>query len=183
MEKLIQALAEVTPIFGTCGGFQMLGRRLHDPHHIESDLDFIDGMGLLDIDFAFTKKKTVARRTYYPTSFNPFGAVGPVSGYEIHCGHATQPCDRPLFTCQEQDANGGSDGAAHPNKPIFGSFVHDLFRDPSFCQAFLNFLRARKGLPVRDTPLEAPSHMADQSLDRIAEMIRANWSPELTPVT
>ncbi len=183
MEKRIQALAERIPIFGTCGGFQMLGRQLDDPYHIESDLDSIDGMGLLDIDFAFATKKTVARRTYYPTSFNPFGAVGPVSGYEIHCGHVTGRCDRPLFTSEEQGVEGQYDGAVHPNKPIFGSFVHDLFRDPSFCQAFLNFLRARKGLPARDTPPEAPRHIADQSLDRLAKMIQANWCPELTPTT
>lgn len=175
MEKRIQDLAEQTPVFGTCGGFQMLGRRLDDPHHVESHRDAVDGMGLLDVDFTFAKTKTVARRTYHPTSFNPFGHVGPVAGYEIHSGDVTTPSDRPMFRCQDV-----LEGAVHPDKPIFGSFVHDLFRDPGFCQAFLNLLRVRKGLPARDTPIAGPRQVAEKSLDRVADMIRDNWKTNLT---
>lgn len=177
----IQALAESIPVVGICGGFQMLGRHLSDPDHVESELDVVDGLGLLAIDFRFAKEKVVARRTYDPTTFNPFRLAGPITGYEIHCGHATALTERPMFASQQQGASDHLDGAVHPDKPIFGSFIHDLFRNPAFCQAFLNFLRVRRGLPTRHAPLEARSEVADNSLNRVAEMIRENWQPSTTP--
>ncbi len=186
MAERIKAMAAHTPVFGICGGFQMLGRELNDPHQVESDSAVTEGLNLLDIDFTFEVKKTVARRTYKPTSFNPYRAAGAVSGYEIHCGHAATPAERPLYTRDDQDAKPGEgapshvDGAAHPDKPIFGSFIHDLFRNPAFCQAFLNDLRIRHGLPTRERPLDPPEQIADRNLDRVAEMIREHWGPALS---
>ena len=48
IESAIQKLASSgTPVLGVCGGYQMMGEKLSDPHHIEGDLEEMHGMGLL----------------------------------------------------------------------------------------------------------------------------------------
>ena len=47
-------------IFGICGGYQMLGETLSDPHHVEAG-GTIKGMGLLPMDTVFAEKKTRTR--------------------------------------------------------------------------------------------------------------------------
>jgi len=181
MARRILELAERTPIFGICGGFQMLGGTLDDPLHMESSVDSTQGLGLLDVDFKFAETKSVVRRVYYPTAFNPFRKAGSVAGYEIHCGQAVKPSRQPLFSFQRDDQTQLFDGAVHPQRPIFGSFIHDLFRNPNFCQAFLNFLRERRNLPQRHAPLQSRHETSEQSFDRVAEMIRDHWAPTVDP--
>ena len=48
-------------VVGICGGYQMLGRRICDPHGVESPHREIDGIGLLDIETNFENKKTTCR--------------------------------------------------------------------------------------------------------------------------
>lgn len=43
-------------IFGICGGYQMLGETLSDPHHVEAG-GSIKGMGLLPMDTVLRKRK------------------------------------------------------------------------------------------------------------------------------
>lgn len=43
-------------IFGICGGYQMLGETLSDPHHVEAG-GTIKGMGLLPMDTVFAERK------------------------------------------------------------------------------------------------------------------------------
>lgn len=174
IEEGIRRLADSTPIFGICGGFEMLGHNLADPDHSESDVDRLDGMGLLDVDFVFQRKKTVTCRTYNPTLFNPFSAAGPVNGYEIHCGKVSNSGCPALFT-HSKGKDKDTDGAVHPDKPIFGTFIHDLFRNPRFCRAFVNYLRRRKGLSELLTPLPQPTQIEDSSLNLLADVIRENW--------
>ena len=81
-----------TIIFGICGGYQMLGEVLSDPHHVETG-GMVKGMGLLPIDTVFSKQKTRSRvkgrflkldGDLYPISGAPF------EGYEIHMGISSQ---------------------------------------------------------------------------------------------
>lgn len=184
MADRICELAATTPVCGVCGGFQMLGRALHDPDHVESTRDTVEGLGLLDIEIRFAPRKTVARHTYRATSHNPFDLTEPIHGYEIHCGDVIGSTARPMFVAESPEAadEGGwahMDGDVHPSQPIFGSFIHDLFRDGAFCLAFLNLLRDRHGLPRRSAPPTDSREVADASLNRVAAMLRDHWVPEL----
>ena len=143
------------PIFGICGGYQMLGKHLHDPHHLESPLGSLPGLGLLDFSIEFHPKKTLATRTYTPTAVNPFASAGPITGYEIHSGLLTAGAARPLYTHAT-----GTEGDCHPTLPIFGTFIHDLFRNPAL-------VRGACQLPARPAGAFAagrPSHRSAGTL-------------------
>ena len=85
---ILKAAAEGKIIFGVCGGYQMLGETLSDPHGVEAG-GSISGMGLIPMDTIFEEEKTRTRVT------GTFGQTGGVlsdlsgvhlEGYEIHMG-------------------------------------------------------------------------------------------------
>lgn len=71
------------------GGYQMLGERVCDPTHIESDQDEIVGLGLLPWETVFPTQKTTEQVQATVTSEAVWlrelhGET--ISGYEIHMG-------------------------------------------------------------------------------------------------
>jgi adenosylcobyric acid synthase len=161
-QTVLQRAGQV-PIVGICGGYQMLGRTLHDPDRLESDLGTVNGFGLLDIDVTFRPHKTLARRRYTPTHLNPFAAAGAVNGYEIHTGDVRYGASPPAFT-----HDGGLDGALDPDRLIFGTFIHDVFSNPAFTRVFIDSLRSRKGLTPLVGPLPQGRERMDDSYERLA---------------
>lgn len=71
------ALTKDTAILGICGGYQMLGREIRDPLHVESPHECIEGLGLLPVVTTFEAVKTTRR------------VAG--GGYEIHNGISEGP--------------------------------------------------------------------------------------------
>ena len=60
-ESLKQAFSKGIQIMGMCGGYQMLGKKIYDPHGIESPHKEVDGLGLLNIETTFGKEKTTCQ--------------------------------------------------------------------------------------------------------------------------
>src|SRR5262249_18701234 len=67
-------------IVGICGGYQMLGRVIGDPRHMESTPERADGLGLLPMSTELAADK----RTQAVTATTPSGVR--FGGYEIHLG-------------------------------------------------------------------------------------------------
>jgi adenosylcobyric acid synthase len=166
LEHVVKSLAESIPVVGICGGYQMLGRCIHDPRRRESDVGSIESIGLLDIEVQFAEEKTLARRTYSPTPDNFLADAGQVSGYEIHSGSITYRSAKPAFTYP-----GGVDGAVHPTRPILGTLVHDIFTNPGFTRAFVNMLRRAKGLTPLQGPIPSGRSRSEESYDRLAALL------------
>lgn len=89
LEALIKKHAATgTVIFGICGGYQILGQSIEDPHNVEHG-GKLDGMGLIDVETVFYKDKI---RTQVNGEFNEInGVLSELSGvqfigYEIHMG-------------------------------------------------------------------------------------------------
>jgi adenosylcobyric acid synthase len=171
LEKAIEELAGSTPVVGICGGYQMLGRTLWDSNHVESELGTTPGMGLLDFDVEFLPNKTVTNRKYTPTTDNIFSSVGTLSGYEIHSGIVRYRNCKPMF-----EYVGGYDGAIHPEKLIFGTFIHDIFRNPAFRRTFVNNLRQKRGLPPLTAELSESRNRADESYEELAAILEQHAS-------
>jgi adenosylcobyric acid synthase len=166
LERAIKELASSTPIVGICGGYQMLGHALRDEGRLESALGTIEGMGLLDITVEFLPNKIVTNRKYRLADAGIFGPVSTLSGYEIHSGLVRYGNCEPMFVYE-----GGCDGAIHPERLIFGTFIHDVFSNRAFTRAFVNNLRQKKGLPALTVEVPGPRDRAEDSYERLASVL------------
>ena len=123
-------------VLGICGGYQMLGRVVRDPHGIEGKVTETEGLGLLDIETVMEPEKTVRNVTARSVAFDT-----PLSGYEIHLGSTTGPdCLRPTAVI-----NGVEDGATSADGKVFGTYMHGLFGADAFRQKFLESLGVKGG--------------------------------------
>jgi hypothetical protein len=80
-------------LIGICGGFQMLGRQLHDPlADSKAHPEHRPGLGLLDCETTLEPEKQL-RNVAAPV---PAGLTGDFAGYEIHMGaRAARPWPAP----------------------------------------------------------------------------------------
>jgi len=102
------------PVFGICGGYQMLCNQLHDPDALEHETAGIEtGLGLIDDCVVYQHPKILTNGHYRLFSYLS------IKGYEIHCGRMA---NYPLYY-QE-----GNVAGTH----IHGVFDDDLFRSDYF---------------------------------------------------
>jgi adenosylcobyric acid synthase len=55
--EIIRMARSGTAVIGLCGGYQMLGREVRDPHGIDSSAASLKGLGLLDVETVFEPAK------------------------------------------------------------------------------------------------------------------------------
>ena len=146
-------------VLGLCGGYQMLGRVLHDPEQIESDVESVEGLGLLKVDTTMTGDK----RLHAVSGISmPDGT--PFSGYEMHVGATVGP-DRTRPFARLSD--GSEEGAISENGNVVGSYCHGLLADDRQRARLLAWIGA------------APSALAyeaevDRVLDGLADHLAAH---------
>ena len=46
------------PLYGICGGYQMMGEMVYDPQHIEGEVDSMAGLGILPVSTTIESGKT-----------------------------------------------------------------------------------------------------------------------------
>lgn len=141
---------EGRPIIGVCGGFQMLGQRIEDPHRLEHGVTAVAGLGLMPLTTCFERAKLLRRvRGRFSQSSRPFPEVNQmeIEGYEIHHGR-TKVARGPSSIETIVDIYGSDqpEGYCRRDKPIFGTYLHGFFDNDVPRWAFLNYLRDRKGL-------------------------------------
>jgi adenosylcobyric acid synthase len=170
-----------TPVIGICGGYQMLGKTLSDPHQVESGEGAVAGLDLLDIETTFERVKTTtqvkARVVAVKGLFDGLAGME-VTGYEIHMGRTGCQDRRSVFEILEtpQGKTGYFDGVVSDNGIIFGSYIHGLFHNNDFTHTLLNRLRKLRGLPEAATV----SIDRDEEYNKLAGIVRQNLDiPEI----
>jgi adenosylcobyric acid synthase len=141
-------------VLGLCGGYQMLGKRISDPHGIEGPARTVEGLGLLDIETELDADKSLlsVEGTLCRSGAN-------FKGYEMHVGKTGGPdTERPLVAFSD----GRRDGATSPDGRIAGCYVHGLFASDEARSAFLSDF----GIEPSGENYEA---VVDDILDRLAE--------------
>jgi len=119
-------------VLGICGGFQMLGRRIADPHGIEGPACEVAGLGLLEVETVLTGDKTLreVQGVSVPDSV-------PFRGYEMHVGRTTgADMASPVLRL----GDGRVDGARSGDCRVMGTYVHGLFGDDRQRAAFIRKL-------------------------------------------
>jgi adenosylcobyric acid synthase len=121
-------------VLGLCGGLQMLGQTLHDPHHVESDgAGTVRGLGLLPLATVFDRHKLLRRgRVHFTTPSHAFAALAGVGldGYEIHLGRteAIEPCTAVV-------CNGHGEPLGWQRGSVLGLYAHGIFESADVIQA------------------------------------------------
>jgi adenosylcobyric acid synthase len=168
-------------VVGICGGMQMLGQEIFDPHAMER-IDATSGLGLLAIQTTMQPQKVTRISTGRLVASSLFGKPVPaldISGYEIHIGatHYLEAAEPFAQLRTENDKGVLFDGCTSSNRLVFGTYLHGLFDDDGFRHAFLTAARAFYGL----TPavhLEDWKRKREESLNRLADTVRASLDLE-----
>jgi adenosylcobyric acid synthase len=168
MEELVQRFAMAGgPVFGICGGYQMMGDLISDPMKTEHGGE-IPGMGLLQARTVFAASKTTVQVSGQVaelgrgTLFSPLRGLS-VQGYEIHMGDTES--DSPLAMTER-----GPDGSYTKN--CAGTYIHGFFDNPEICLAMTNILRKRKALPPLNIKIESTETYKQKEYDKLAEVVR-----------
>lgn len=129
-------------IIGICGGYQMLGCRIEDPHGVEGSVKGINGLGLLNMNTTFNKEK---RTTQVEGCINSLdGELSTLSGikvegYEIHMGETVSNEDS-LLTLNNKTTEGSIKNS------VFGTYFHGIFDNREFTSALVNKIKSDKGI-------------------------------------
>ena len=136
-------------VWGICGGYQMLGRRISDPLGLEGAVGSIAGLGLLDVETELAGDKTLA-----PARGTALGEA--LAGYEMHMGR-TWGTEQPFALLD----GSGAEGAISADGRVMGTYCHGIFGETGLRRAML----ARIGAASSGTDY---AHGVDAALDELA---------------
>jgi adenosylcobyric acid synthase len=151
-------------VLGLCGGYQMLGRRLHDPDGIEGPAGSADGLGLLDLETRMTPDKRLVE-----VEGAHVASGESVRGYEMHIGVTTgADLARPFLRVE-----GRPEGAVSADGRVMGTYLHGLFAADGFRGAFLAGLGAHR---FAEGGFEAE---VEATLDALADHLAAHLATDM----
>ncbi|PTN07830.1 cobyric acid synthase [Nitrosomonas aestuarii] len=144
-------------LIGICGGFQMLGKLIHDPVGLEGNAGSTQGLAFFDMQTTLQPDKLL--RNVQGTLVCKGASV---TGYEIHCGVTTfQKKYKPAVYFAQ-----GIDGAMSDDDLIMGSYLHGLFESADACAALL----AWAGLDDSSQPLNYHA-VCNAAINRLADSV------------
>jgi adenosylcobyric acid synthase len=151
----------------------MLGQWIHDPEHVESSKDHIEGLGLLPIETFFLREKAtyqVHARVIGGTAWLASVSDCDIQGYEIHMGRTNgispwlKIHTRNGLPCEILDGSISADGR------VWGCYVHGLFGNTAFRHAWLGSLGWN---PDPESPVNQATDPLMTSLDNLANEVEA----------
>ncbi|MCR4669520.1 MAG: cobyric acid synthase [Clostridia bacterium] len=172
MEELIRAhKASGKPLFGICGGFQILGREVCDPLGVE-DGGSEEGLGLLPIKTVMEAVKTTRQ---FEGSVLDGGACFPgltgraITGYEIHMGKTVPVCEEgeelSAFTPAGTGVRCGN---------VYGTYVHGFFDEAGVAGSVIRGLAKSKGVTADTTGEMSRREFKEKEYDRLADVLEEN---------
>ncbi|MEN6465944.1 MAG: cobyric acid synthase [Syntrophaceae bacterium] len=152
-----------TEIVGICGGFQLLGSEVADPHGIESGGRTMAGLALLPISTVLMQEKTLRS-----VSARHIDSGLPLKGYEIHHGQTGGRGMAPLVVREDGEVI----GLRSDERNVWGTYLHGIFDSDGFRRWFVDGLRKRKGLAAKGAIVAA--YDLEPAFDRLADVVRAS---------
>lgn len=172
-------------IIGICGGYQMLGKVLKDPYHVENDLEEVEGIGLLDVETTFEMEKTTTQvKAILDENFHGYleNLSGKeVSGYEIHMGITKRNENSNNFVTVKQKLEQKVNyqvGSVNKECNVFGTYLHGIFDDIDFTRTVLNNIRKMKNLEPIESNVKSFKEFKNQQYDKLADYLREHLDME-----
>ena len=150
-------------VTGICGGYQMMGSRVHDPDGLEGAPGTSRGLGLLPVETVLKAPKTTTL-----SRFAWDGIEG--GGYEIHMGQTRLQGGRPLLSVAERNGRpvNDSDGCVAEDMRVMGTYMHGLFDTPALIGRWLEVV----GLAGIGVPAAGGLAARTQQYALLAEHVR-----------
>ena len=145
------------PVYGICGGYQMMGDEVRDPEGVEGNIPSLSGLGILPVITTIEGGKQTRQCQF---SFIGNRAIAGV-GYEIHAGQTTSA--NPL--CQMD--NGETDGC-FLNEKTWGTYIHGIFDNTSVIESVL-----RQVNPEFSSAIDYKTKK-EEGYNQLADIIREN---------
>lgn len=161
-------------LLGICGGYQILGKMLHDPYNTESSLKSLPGLGILDVTTEMAEEKTTRQVEgvwQYEDNYYFVNMSGmKITGYEIHMGltQQEQGVEKPIYIEQDQSWDGGINQQGN----IVGTYLHGIFENLNWTRRLLNNLRRLKGLEEKDSEVSTYQELKEREYDKLAQHVR-----------
>lgn len=189
LEAVIKKRAEYMPVWGICGGYQMLGKMIHDPDELESG-GTLRGMELLPNETVLLPKKNCRQVK------GKLGALSgilaelagmEIAGYEIHMGETvgyqfgemqpvvtgiqtvSEQTKPPVYPLQEDGANISS---------VYGSYVHGIFDKGNLAVRIVEILAKKKGVCWNNGQGNGYAAFKESQYDKLAQGLREHMDIE-----
>lgn len=191
LAETILALSDYVLLFGICGGMQMLGVAIEDPHGVEMG-GTEQALGLLPIRTRLNPEKITrqaAGELLVPRLFGQSFESAGVEGYEIHVGetdYLEQALPFSRITRKGETRSVVLDGCVSSNGRIAGTYLHGIFHQDTFRHAFLGAARSACGLApaemlawkqLRESEFDLLAQTVSNSVDlsRLLGLVGLNW--------
>ena len=159
-QAIVRAHREGATVMGICGGYQLMGREVCDPDHVEGEIERLPGLGLLPVSTRMQGEK-VTRQIRF--RFLEDSAV--CEGYEIHMGTTTPLADVPVSPLNHL-ADGREDGY-FVDRTCMGTYVHGILDNPSV----IDYLLEPFADKLKETAFDYKAFKEEQ-YDKLAAHVR-----------
>ena len=159
-QTIVRAHREGATVMGICGGYQLMGREVCDPDHVEGEIERLPGLGLLPVSTRMQGEK-VTRQVRF--RFLEDSAV--CEGYEIHMGTTTPLADVPVSPLNHL-ADGREDGY-FVDRTCMGTYVHGILDNPSV----IDYLLEPFADKLKETAFDYKAFKEEQ-YDKLAAHVR-----------
>ena len=158
----IKEFSEHSPVFGICGGYQMLGKSITDSLGVECKGQ-TDGLGLLDMTTTLlnikTRKQVSTRFGKVEGIFSELSEMN-VTGYEIHMGDTIT--DEKKLLEQGGSFNGN----------VYGTYVHGIFDEDGIASVIVRALAKKKNVTISGEIMNDYNKFKTSQYDILADNIR-----------
>ena len=155
-----------TPVFGICGGYQMLGYMIYDEEGNEEG-GCIEGMGLLLIDTHICEEKTrkqISGRIGKLTGLFEALSEKEFEGYEIHMGVSE--------SADNMDTTDNTYSPVVQKENVYGTYVHGIFDKGDIAETIIKALAERKNVNLENIDIKSYKDIKEAEYDKLADTLR-----------
>lgn len=151
-------------VYGICGGYQIMGKEIADPGHVEGDIPLIPGLGILPVKTLISREKTTEQCT-----FSFLEEEQNCRGYEIHMGETRREGGEALCSIHGKDEDG-----CFLNHKTWGTYIHGIFDNSSVISVILR----ENGMTEKRADFNYEQYKQEQ-YDKLADLVRQHTDTDL----